>query len=76
MASVPLVIPSLMTGVPATKAFPPAFSTSSTRMSASSRIRLLHGLAFVQGAAMVMMGLLKSSFVHPVARRFPRAMLI
>jgi len=59
--------PSEMTGVLATKAFPPACSTSSTKMSASSLTRLLQGLAFVQGAPMVMMGLWKSASCQPVA---------
>jgi len=59
--------PSEITGVPATKAFPPAFSTSSTKISANSLTRLLQGFAFVQGAPMVMMGLWKSASCQPVA---------
>lgn len=54
----------------------PSLSMAATTMSVSSRILLLHGLAFVQGEPIVIMGFSKSSSFHPVARRFPLDMVI
>mmetsp|Transcript_43308 Transcript_43308/g.70281 ORF Transcript_43308/g.70281 Transcript_43308/m.70281 type:complete len:252 (+) Transcript_43308:1236-1991(+) len=73
--SIPMVSPSLITGVPKTKGFPPCLETVSTIIFPSSSKCALQGVALVYGHATVTMGLSKSSSSKPTALSIARAAL-
>ena len=71
--SIPIVSPSLMTGVPNWNGFPPHATISRERMSPSFLMWSLQGVAFVKGHATVTIGLEKSSSEKSTARSMARA---